>query len=178
MNTYKRVTQFHQTFNHPVAMSPTMQSREWRLLRARMILEEAAEAVQALGFAGDLRIRMTDGPIIDLHGFLADEDIDLTKVAKELSDIDYVVQGTNVGMGLPAEAVATCTHDSNMSKVGPDGKPIYREDGKVLKGPTYFKAEPRIAGLLEICKAHPNQDLRHADPNVIEQYGEVAHHGV
>ncbi len=63
-------------------------------------------------------------------------------ITKELCDLCYVIFGTVVSLGLK-EAFEACfdeVHASNMSKLGEDGKPIYRQDGKVLKGPNYFQA--------------------------------------
>lgn len=59
------------------------------------------------------------------------------KLTKELADLLYVIYGTAVSFGLPLEEVFNEVHKSNMSKLGADNKPIYREDGKVLKGPNY-----------------------------------------
>jgi predicted HAD superfamily Cof-like phosphohydrolase len=56
---------------------------------------------------------------------------------KEIADVQYVLSGTNVTFGLPANEVFARVHESNMSKLGPDGKPLLRADGKVLKGPNY-----------------------------------------
>lgn len=89
--------------------------RETAKLRQRLIMEEASEVFDEL-----------------------DRDI-INKVAltKELADLLYVVHGTAVAFGLPLEPAFVRVHQSNVSKLGPDGKPIYREDGKVLKGPNY-----------------------------------------
>lgn len=56
---------------------------------------------------------------------------------KEIADVQYVLSGTSCTFGLPIDKVFDRVHDSNMSKLGDDGKPIRREDGKVLKGPNY-----------------------------------------
>lgn len=66
---------------------------------------------------------------------------DLVEVADALADILVVVYGTAVAYGIDADAVFTEAMDSNDSKAGEDGKPIYREDGKILKGPNYFKPD-------------------------------------
>ena len=65
------------------------------------------------------------------------EDIDKAALTKELADLLYVTYGFAVTFGLPIDEVFERVHRSNMSKLGDDGKPIYREDGKVLKGPNY-----------------------------------------
>lgn len=74
---------------------------------------------------------------------------DLVEVADALGDMLYILCGTIIEHGLQhkIEAVFNEIQRSNMSKLGADGKPIYREDGKVLKGPNYFK--PNIAQILE-----------------------------
>jgi len=74
---------------------------------------------------------------------------DLVEVADALGDMLYILCGTIIehGMQHKIEEVFNEIQRSNMSKLGADGKPIYREDGKVLKGPHYFK--PDIASILE-----------------------------
>lgn len=74
---------------------------------------------------------------------------DLVEVADALGDMLYILCGTILehGMQHKIEEVFTEIQRSNMSKLGADGKTIYREDGKVLKGPNYFK--PDILGVLE-----------------------------
>lgn len=74
---------------------------------------------------------------------------DLVEVADALGDMLYILCGTILehGMQHKIEEVFNEIQRSNMSKLGEDGKPIYREDGKVLKGPNYFK--PDIASILE-----------------------------
>lgn len=73
---------------------------------------------------------------------------DIVEVADALGDMLYILCGTILehGMQHKIEEVFQEIQRSNMSKLGQDGKPIYREDGKVLKGPNYFK--PDIAGIL------------------------------
>ncbi|MCB0447668.1 MAG: nucleoside triphosphate pyrophosphohydrolase family protein [Gelidibacter sp.] len=74
---------------------------------------------------------------------------DLVEVADALGDMLYILCGTIIEHGLQykIEAVFDEIQRSNMSKLGENGEPIYREDGKVLKGPNYFK--PNIAEILE-----------------------------
>lgn len=74
---------------------------------------------------------------------------DLVEVADALGDMLYILCGTIIehGMQHKIEAVFEEIQRSNMSKLGADGQPIYREDGKVLKGPNYFK--PNIKDILE-----------------------------
>ena len=73
--------------------------------------------------------------------------MDKAAITKELADLLYVVYGFAVTFGLPIDEVFERVHRSNMSKLGDDGKPIYREDGKVLKGPNY--QPPDLTDLFE-----------------------------
>lgn len=75
---------------------------------------------------------------------------DLVEVADALGDMLYILCGTIIEHGLQhkIEAVFNEIQRSNMSKLGEDGQPIYREDGKVLKGPNYFK--PNIEAILDV----------------------------
>jgi predicted HAD superfamily Cof-like phosphohydrolase len=66
--------------------------------------------------------------------------------ADALGDLEYVVNGMALGMGIPLPEVVAEIHRSNMTKLGEDGKPIYREDGKILKGPGY--EEPQLLKVL------------------------------
>ena len=81
--------------------------------------------------------------------FEAAQSKDLVEVADALGDMLYILCGTIIehGMQDKIEAVFNEIQRSNMSKLGADGQPIYREDGKVLKGPHYFK--PNIKSILE-----------------------------
>ena len=74
---------------------------------------------------------------------------DLVEIADALGDMLYILCGTIVEHGLQhkIEAVFDEIQQSNMSKLGADGKPIYREDGKVMKGPNYFK--PNFTAILK-----------------------------
>ncbi len=78
----------------------------------------------------------------------AANDNDLVEVADALGDMLYILCGTIIEHGLQhkIEEVFEEIQRSNMSKLGEDGQPIYREDGKVLKGPNYFK--PKIEEIL------------------------------
>lgn len=72
---------------------------------------------------------------------------DLVEAADALADLLYVVYGTAVEHGINIDEVFAEVHRSNMSKLGEDGKPIYREDGKVLKGPNFEL--PKIEEIIE-----------------------------
>ncbi|KJD34400.1 hypothetical protein PK35_00945 [Tamlana nanhaiensis] len=81
--------------------------------------------------------------------FEAAQNNDLVEVADALGDMLYILCGTIIehGMQHKIEEVFAEIQRSNMSKLGEDGQPIYREDGKVLKGPNYFK--PNIKAVLD-----------------------------
>ncbi len=119
------VRAFHDAFGIPNASVPVaaIGDRD-ALLRYKLIREENEEYLEAA-----------------LKG-------DLVEVADALGDILYILCGTMLKHGLEdkMDAVFREIQRSNMSKLGGDGKPIYREDGKVMKGPGYFK--PDIATIL------------------------------
>jgi len=79
---------------------------------------------------------------------------DIVEIADALADIVYVAVGAAVAYGIPFDKVFAEVHASNMSKLGADGKPIKREDGKILKGPNYFR--PRIAEIISAIQASPS----------------------
>jgi predicted HAD superfamily Cof-like phosphohydrolase len=81
--------------------------------------------------------RETADELMDLYN----GDGDVAKLAKEMADMLYVIYGTFDLLGLPADKVFNEVHRSNMSKLGPDGLPVLRSDGKVLKGPNYSEAD-------------------------------------
>jgi len=92
------------------------------------------------------------GPIVDgafARAADADERVrDTVGVADALGDIVYVVYGMALELGIPLAEVLAEIQASNLSKLGSDGKPVYREDGKVLKGPDYFPPDiPKALGL-------------------------------
>lgn len=114
---FEMVHEFHRTYGQPVGESPQMLSEARANLRWELIHEEYLEVAEAL------------------------DNNDLINLVKELADLIYVVNGFAVELGVNLDDVVEEVHRSNMSKLGADGKPIYREDGKVLKGPDYFEAD-------------------------------------
>lgn len=114
------VKEWHLAFGVPVLESPTIPDLERQTLRVNLIKEEAQE------FHDETMNHFT-------------EQIDIKSVAKGLADILYVVYGTVLEFGMEDvfDKVFSEVHRSNMSKLGDDGKPVKREDGKVLKGPNY-----------------------------------------
>ena len=120
------VKQFHKSFGLGIQEKPTISiSEEKKYLRYNLMKEENEEYLQAA-----------------LNN-------DLVEVADALGDMLYILCGTMLehGMQHKIEEVFDEIQKSNMSKLGKDGKPIYREDGKVLKGPDYFK--PNINKIIE-----------------------------
>ena len=67
----------------------------------------------------------------------------LIEVADALTDILYVTYGAGTAFGIDLDKCFDEVHNSNMSKLGKDGKPIYNNDGKVMKGPSYYKPDLR-----------------------------------
>lgn len=146
-----QVLEFHQFFGHPISTDPVIPSFEFRKLRINLILEELGEFIAASGFMCTTVYQIFDALERYLKNIyewqIADAPKpDIVEAADALGDIDYVVAGANIVWGLPAEAIAREIHRSNMSKLGANGKPVFREDGKILKGPNYFK--PRIRAIL------------------------------
>ena len=114
-----QVREFHITYGVPVNNSPQFPEYKRIKLRNNILYEEVAELEDAL-------VRR-----------------DMTAVADAITDCLYVLIGTALELGI-AEKIPACfdeVHRSNMSKLGDDGLPILREDGKVLKGPNYFKPD-------------------------------------
>ena len=77
-----------------------------------------------------LRMDLLDEEVGELHE--AVEKGDIVKIADAIADLTYVAVGTAVAYGIPFDAVFAEVHRSNMTKLGKDGKPVYREDGKVI----------------------------------------------
>lgn len=125
-NKIAAVHQFHTAFNLNIKDTPTVAiSEDRKKLRFELMKEENEEYLEAA------------------------ENNDLVEVADALGDMLYILCGTIIehGMQDKIEEVFNEIQRSNMSKLGEDGRPIYREDGKVLKGPNYFK--PNIGAILE-----------------------------
>lgn len=153
MASIDAVRKFHQAFGHPVAQAPVPGTPELRELRVKLIAEELMELAEALGV--DLVIsQTTDMEVPDrmeVKAYGADSDVDLVETADALGDLDYVVQGANLVFGIPAKEVFKAIHVSNMSKLGADGKPMRRADGKIMKGPDY--APPELGPIIDRARA-------------------------
>lgn len=124
---------FHKTFSHPVAKGFEKDLIE---LRYKLIAEEYEELKEELAAA------LTD---LEMYGQVKPKT--KARLLKELADLQYVVSGFAVTFGLPLQVAFNRVHQSNMSKLGADGKPVLREDGKILKGPLY--APPDLEDLFE-----------------------------
>lgn len=127
MTNYEMVREFHKAFNSTLDQWPPHTFVEVGF-RMDLIFEERDELFEEL-LGGDEWVPKSP------------EDLDKNKVAKELADLLYVTYGTAASFGIDIDKVFKEVHRSNMSKLGEDGKPIYREDGKVLKGPNYSEAQ-------------------------------------
>ena len=125
-NKIKAVHEFHKAFGLGIEEKPIAKLSDQKLkLRFDLMQEENEEYLEAA------------------------QNNDLVEVADALGDMLYILCGTIIehGMQDKIEEVFNEIQRSNMSKLGADGKPIYREDGKVMKGPNYFK--PNIAAILD-----------------------------
>ena len=114
-NSYEMVKEFHARFGHPIANKAKRLEKRRLKMRLKLIGEEYRELKKAARKG------------------------DLIKIADGLGDIEYVVNGMAVESGINLPEVVGEIHRSNMTKMGEDGFPIYREDGKILKGPNYEK---------------------------------------
>ena len=90
-----------------------------------------------------LRLKLIEEEYNEVRNEFSQETVDLVNLTSELADLLYVIMGAAVSLGLPINEVYNEIHRANMSKLGLDGKPIYREDGKVLKGPSFRPANVR-----------------------------------
>ena len=89
----------------------------------------------------ELRISLINEELEELKKAI--EDNDILEVADALTDILYVAYGAGHAFGIDLDKCFNEVQKSNMSKLGSDGKPIYNESGKVMKGPNYFKPDLR-----------------------------------
>lgn len=136
-SSYEQVKEFHEVFGHPVGERPEVPNDDRLVLRVALILEEAMELADAMGFSTADTKDSINYMLNRIGPRVYAEDINIVEVADALGDLDYVVNGAALECGINLPAVTTEVHRSNMTKLGPDGKPIYREDGKILKGEGY-----------------------------------------
>ena len=123
MKNFKKVELFMKTFGQEVKTKPGLSTEKINELRINLINEELEEFKEAI------------------------KNKDLKEVADALTDILYVTYGAGHAFGINLDNCFEEVQKSNMSKLGQDGKPIYNESGKVMKGPKYFK--PDLSKFLE-----------------------------
>ena len=123
MTNFEKVGLFMKTFGQEVKSKSELSSEKINTLRISLINEELDELKKA---------------IIDK---------DILEVADALTDILYVTYGAGHAFGIDLDKCFNEVQDSNMSKLGHDGKPIYNQTGKVMKGPNYFK--PNLSKFIE-----------------------------
>ena len=117
MTNFNKVKIFMETFGQEVKIKPSFGTNKINKLRYDLIKEELEELKEAM------------------------ENKDLLEVADALTDILYVTYGAGHAFGINLDQCFEEVQSSNMSKLSEDGKPIYNESGKVMKGPKYFKPD-------------------------------------
>ena len=117
MTNFEKVGFFMKTFNQEVKVSSSLGTEKINSLRISLISEELEELKQAIF------------------------EKNLTEVADALTDILYVTYGAGHAFGIDLDKCFDEVQNSNMSKLGKNGKPIFNEFGKVMKGPNYFKPD-------------------------------------
>jgi len=117
MSNFTKVGTFMKTFGQEVKTSPSLSTDKINKLRIELIKEELEELTEAM------------------------KNNDLLEVADALTDILYVTYGAGHAFGIDLDKCFDEVQNSNMSKLGENGKPIYNDAGKVMKGPKYFKPD-------------------------------------
>ncbi len=117
MSNFSKVGIFMKTFGQEVKNKPSFSTDKINKLRLDLIKEELSELTVAMN------------------------NKDLLEVADALTDILYVTYGAGHAFGIDLDKCFDEVQNSNMSKLNEDGKPIYNEHGKVMKGPNYFKPD-------------------------------------
>ena len=117
MSNFNKVGTFMKTFGQEVKREPSFSNEKINKLRIDLIKEELQELTDAM------------------------HNKDLLEVADALTDILYVTYGAGHAFGIDLDKCFEEVQNSNMSKLGEDGNPIYNESGKVMKGPNYFKPD-------------------------------------
>ncbi|MFL2543341.1 MAG: phosphoribosyl-ATP diphosphatase [Alphaproteobacteria bacterium] len=124
MSNFNKVKNFMNTYGQEVKNTPEFPESKIVQLRIDLIQEELNELKEAIN------------------------NNDIIEVADALTDILYVTYGAGHSFGVDLDSCFNEVQNSNMSKLGDDGKPIYNESGKVMKGPNYFKPNiKKIIGL-------------------------------
>ena len=117
MSNFSKVGTFMKTFGQEVKTKPSFSTDKINKLRIDLIKEELDELQEAM------------------------KNNDLLEVADALTDILYVTYGAGHAFGIDLDKCFEEVQNSNMSKLGENGDPIYNESGKVMKGPKYFKPD-------------------------------------
>ena len=117
MSNFQSVKKFMQTFGQEVKDKTEFPDKKIVQLRYDLIKEDLEEFNEAI------------------------KDKDMTEIADALTDILYVTYGAGHAFGIDLDECFNEVQKSNMSKIGVNGKPIYNESGKVMKGPNYFKPD-------------------------------------
>ena len=137
------VRRFHHVYGLPVQTDGASLERESLDMRMSLIAEEFSELVGAVyGQAARAEIESSYRRAVAAD----DGTRDTVETADALADLIYVIYGMALETGIDLPSVLAEVQRSNMSKLGADGKPVYREDGKVLKGPDYFP--PNVEAVL------------------------------
>lgn len=145
-NPESLVREFHETYNLPIVTDTPSVDRPRVNMRMKLIAEEFAELVGAV-YGKNARKTIEDA--YQKAVSLDDQTRDVIESADALADLTYVIYGMALEMGIPLSKVLSQVQASNLSKLDANGKPIYREDGKVLKGPDFFP--PNIAQALGLA---------------------------
>ena len=117
MSNFSKVGTFMKTFGQEVKTKPSFSTEKINKLRIDLIKEELEELTEAMN------------------------NKDLLEVADALTDILYVTYGAGHAFGIDLDKCFEEVQNSNMSKLGEEGKPIYNDAGKVMKGPRYYKPD-------------------------------------
>jgi predicted HAD superfamily Cof-like phosphohydrolase len=117
MSNFSKVGTFMKTFGQEVKDKPAFSTDKINKLRIDLIKEELEELTEAM------------------------KNNDLLEVADALTDILYVTYGAGHAFGIDLDKCFDEVQNSNMSKLGENGEPIYNDSGKVMKGPNYFKPD-------------------------------------
>lgn len=149
-----RVEKFMELAKHPAASVPSIPNEATRHLRAKLILEEALETVNALGFNGVL---YSDTDVLDIKNIMLvpnEQEVTLHNVADGCLDTIYVCTGCLSSFGLPDVQLQLEVDKNNLAKFGPGHS--YNKDGKLIKPPGHKKPdlEGIIGQLLQDAKAN------------------------
>ncbi len=134
------VRAFHTTYGLPIVEGEPNADRERVHMRLSLVAEECAELIGAV-YGEKAQAIMTEA--FGKAKQADDGSRDTVEVADAIGDLVYVAYGMALELGIPLADVLAEIQASNLSKLDADGKPIYREDGKVLKGPNYFRPNLR-----------------------------------